>query len=267
MMDMMGRKIKYALQMRDGTDVRTIEDLRKHFNLPQVAGYFLDGKLVEWLRDRHYEETANEIEKLKENLKKDDPDLGEKLCTALGVKVEYPEPLDIPAIDARIKKEDKVSQRTRNPLAKAHLDALACNQRDLELLLAQGVTPIYLLGKGEGKTLITYVIPLARAGHRTFIGIEDTYVTFDPMGEGSQLKTAVEKQGIRLEHTARSMASRTTAARTACPWRRSSSKRSARFPTASCTGAMSRRRKTRFIWTAAGAGTSRCAKRKTASAR
>lgn len=200
MMDMMGRKIKYALQMRDGTDVRTIEDLRKHFNLPQVAGYFLDGKLVEWLRDRHYEETANEIEKLKENLKKDDPDLGEKLCTALGVKVEYPEPLDIPAIDARIKKEDKVSQRTRNPLAKAHLDALACNQRDLELLLAQGVTPIYLLGKGEGKTLITYVIPLARAGHRTFIGIEDTYVTFDPMGEGSQLKTAVEKQGIRLEH-------------------------------------------------------------------
>lgn len=109
MMDMMGRKIKYALQMRDGTDVRTIEDLRKHFNLPQVAGYFLDGKLVEWLRDRHYEETANEIEKLKKKLKKDDPDLGEKLCTALGVKVEYPEPLDIPAIDARIKKEDKVS--------------------------------------------------------------------------------------------------------------------------------------------------------------
>jgi hypothetical protein len=44
----MVKKIKYALTMADGAKVRTLEDLRDHFDWPHVLGYFLDGKLAEW---------------------------------------------------------------------------------------------------------------------------------------------------------------------------------------------------------------------------
>ena len=54
-------KIKYALTMADGAKVRTLEDLRDHFDWPHVLGYFLDGKLAEWLRDRYFDELKARI--------------------------------------------------------------------------------------------------------------------------------------------------------------------------------------------------------------
>lgn len=60
----MVKKIKYALTMADGAKVRTLEDLRDHFDWPHVLGYFLDGKLAEWLRDRYFDELAASVESL-----------------------------------------------------------------------------------------------------------------------------------------------------------------------------------------------------------
>ena len=40
-MDKMDRKIKYALQMGDGVNVRTLEDLRQHFDFNEVTGYYV----------------------------------------------------------------------------------------------------------------------------------------------------------------------------------------------------------------------------------
>ena len=54
----MAKKIRFPLQMKDGAAVRTLEELREHFDLESVLGYFSDGKLKTWLADRYYDEMA-----------------------------------------------------------------------------------------------------------------------------------------------------------------------------------------------------------------
>ena len=66
--------------MADGAKVRTLEDLRDHFDWPHVLGYFLDGKLAEWLRDRYFDELAASVE----SLPAESPDLEQQLCHRLG---------------------------------------------------------------------------------------------------------------------------------------------------------------------------------------
>ena len=51
----MAKKIKFALEMKDGAKVRTLEELQEHFDLKTIIGYFLDGKLQKWLEDRYYD--------------------------------------------------------------------------------------------------------------------------------------------------------------------------------------------------------------------
>ena len=73
----MARKIKFALEMKDGAKVRSnLEELRENFDLEKAVGYFLSGKLAEWLEDRYYEEEAEALDAID----KDAPDLREKLC-------------------------------------------------------------------------------------------------------------------------------------------------------------------------------------------
>ena len=57
----MARKIKFALEMTDGVEVRDLDDLREHFNLERVIKYFHSGQLLSWLRDRYYEDEADLI--------------------------------------------------------------------------------------------------------------------------------------------------------------------------------------------------------------
>ena len=74
------RKIKFALELKDGEEVRSMDELREHFDLEKVIGYFQDGKLIEWLEDRFFEDEAEEIKKLSEN----DPDFGKSSAIFLG---------------------------------------------------------------------------------------------------------------------------------------------------------------------------------------
>ena len=92
------RKIKYPLKMKDDCLVRTVEEFREHFDLIKMLEYAFttveggtgsDGtlknaKLTNCLRLRYYEDEADAISELRE----DDPQLAEKLCSVLGA--EYP---------------------------------------------------------------------------------------------------------------------------------------------------------------------------------
>ena len=60
----MARKIKFALEMKDKEPVRTLEDLRAHFDINKAVAYFLDGKLMTWLEDRYYEVEAAHLSDL-----------------------------------------------------------------------------------------------------------------------------------------------------------------------------------------------------------
>ena len=54
-------KIKFPLEMANGVQARTLNDLKENFDIEKVTGYFLDGKLQTWLEDRYYEDEAEAI--------------------------------------------------------------------------------------------------------------------------------------------------------------------------------------------------------------
>ena len=56
--------MKFALEMKDGVRVRTLQELRDNFDLNHITEYFLNGKLETWLEDRYYDEELEQIRKL-----------------------------------------------------------------------------------------------------------------------------------------------------------------------------------------------------------
>lgn len=77
----MAGKIKFPLKMADGAQVRTIEELREHFDLISVLEYYSNGRLIEWLESRYYDEEADKIKVLDHS----SADFKKNLCQILGV--------------------------------------------------------------------------------------------------------------------------------------------------------------------------------------
>lgn len=152
------KKIKFALEMKDGIQVRNLEDLRNNFDLEKTVGYFLDGKLITWLNDRYYEEEAEELEQLSKN----DAQLNKKLCKILGVGYQDKE-LDPEEIERRNERIAKLKQYTDNQEFIDNVDLVAFDQEDLADLLDEDEDVIYLC---QNK----FIIPL-RAENKKYIGI------------------------------------------------------------------------------------------------
>ena len=152
------KKIKFALEMKDGVQVRNLNDLQEHFDLEKAVGYFLDGRLLTWLKDRYYDEEAEALE----NLSKDDAQLKKKLCQILGVEYEDEE-LDPEEIEWRNERIAKLKQYTDNQEIIDNVDLVAFNQEDLADLLDDEEPVIYLC---QNK----FTIPL-REENKKYIGI------------------------------------------------------------------------------------------------
>lgn len=134
------RKIKFALELKDGEEARSMDELREHFDLEKVIGYFQDGKLIRWLEDRFFEDEAEEIKKLSEN----DPDFGKKLCDILGT--DYTEVEDIETIKWRKDRLEKLRQYTADAKILESVDWVAFAQEDLESIVGDEDMPstVYL---------------------------------------------------------------------------------------------------------------------------
>ncbi len=136
----MAKKIRFPLKM-NGTDVRTIEELREHFDLESVLGYFANGKLVTWLRNRYYDNEADAIEALAA----DDSELNQKLASILGVVIsEDTSSININDVQRRIEKIALLRQLTDDENIIAKVDAIALDQADLERIQKNGTKEIFL---------------------------------------------------------------------------------------------------------------------------
>jgi len=136
----MAKKIRFPLNM-NGTDVRTIEELREHFDLESVLGYFANGKLVTWLKDRYYDNEANAVEALSSG----DEKLGKKLCEILKVPyTENTEEVNIDIIKRRNEKLALLRQLTDDKEIIDNVDCVAFNQDDLSDIFNKDVKKIYL---------------------------------------------------------------------------------------------------------------------------
>lgn len=140
----MGGNIRIRLALADGTQARSLVDLREHFDLESVLEHYQDGKLLKWLRGLYSEAEADAVEALDENA----PDFQKKLCEVLGV--EYPgDEVDLEAIQRRKERLDRLRAVTDEPEHIAHIDQVAFDQEDLADLLDDGVTTVYLCGGSD----------------------------------------------------------------------------------------------------------------------
>ena len=154
------RKIKFALEMADGVEVRSLGELRKHFDLDKVIECFSDGKLLEWLEDRYYDEEAELIS----TINKDDENLPEELCKALGVDPEK-YVLDPEFIERIKEKKSILQQKTDDTNIIKNAKITALTQEDLADLLDLDEPLIYLCGE-------EFHIPIRVTG-KHYIGIFD----------------------------------------------------------------------------------------------
>lgn len=152
------KRIRFALEMKDGIQVRTLEDLQENFDLEKAVGYFLEGKLLTWLKDRRYDNIAEKLEKLSPK----DTALNKKLCQILEVQYQDEE-FDPEEIEWRNERIARLKQYTDNPQIIENVDIVAFDQEDLADLLDEEINIIYLC---QNK----FTIPLGET-NKKYIGI------------------------------------------------------------------------------------------------
>ena len=178
----MAKVIKFALDLKDGEAARTIEDLRKHFDLEKIVAYFLNGRLLTWLRHRHLDAEAEALEKLSH----DDGAMAKKLCEILGVAYEehqtHGETIDADAVKESNERMNALRQVTSDPEILAKIGRVAFDEKDLRRLAFDNEPEVYLC---NGR----FVIPL-NAQNKHYIGlgkvevviVSDECVDFDEKG-------------------------------------------------------------------------------------
>lgn len=158
----MGKRIiRFPLKMKNGAEVRTLDELKESFDLESVLGYFTDGKLATWLSNRYYEDKAKAVLELSA----DTPDLNAELCKILEVEYQAEEDsTDLEYIRRRNEKRNFLSQTTSDEILIKNIDSVALNQNDLNDCIDMGIKTIYLVGE------TTFSISL-KAVDTTFIGV------------------------------------------------------------------------------------------------
>ncbi len=140
----MARKIRFPLKMKNGAEVRTLEELRNNFDLESVLGYFMDGKLATWLADRYYDIESQKVSELNAN----SSDLKAQLCAVFGIEFaeEQADNIDIDVINRRNEKKNILSQLTDDAEVLSNINSVALNQDDLLDCYDLGLSTIYLVG-------------------------------------------------------------------------------------------------------------------------
>lgn len=140
----MVRKIKFALQMTDGMDITTIEELRLKSDIHAILQAYYNKKLMAWLRSRGHHEEVEAIEMLDEN----DENFIDALADILGL-CNQTVMLDIQSIKERENKIAKLRQYTSDMTYMDKIDSIAFEQSDIEKIIDKGYKIIYLCGNQQ----------------------------------------------------------------------------------------------------------------------
>ncbi|WP_352406981.1 hypothetical protein [Acetoanaerobium noterae] len=163
----MAKKFRFPLEMENGVEVRSIEELKENFSLAKILIYLSNGKLLTWLRDRYIDDIANEVEKLDCS----DPNLAKKISDIFNV--EYDEQNQKKLEEAK-EINNKISILKTFTLDKSFInvvDSIAFTQDDLYDLLDEGKNIIYLCGD-------SFSIPINKK-NMNYIGINNPVVVID----------------------------------------------------------------------------------------
>ena len=148
----------FGLVLKDGVEVKTLEDLRENFDLEKAIEYFKSGELLEWLEDRFYDDEAEKIE----NISPNDKNLSQKLCVALDVECDE----DVEFIQRVREKKKILAEKTDDENIIDNATTTALNQDDLANLLHLDYSTIYLCGE-------SFTVPI-RVANKKYIGVLST---------------------------------------------------------------------------------------------
>lgn len=140
----MAKKIKFPLKMKNGAEVRTLDELKENFDLESVLGYFADGRLTTWLSDRYYDDKAATVSALSV----DTTDLNAKLCEILEMEYQSEEDsTDLKSIQRRNEKLRILSTFTGDKEIISNIDIVAMNQNELFDILDKNPERVFLFGE------------------------------------------------------------------------------------------------------------------------
>ena len=183
----MARKIKFALEMADGSFVSNLEGLQKHIknndDVKKLVEYYLDGRLEKWLLDRYYDEEAKKLQLVD----KDDPDFTCKLCKAIDADYTPSEPVNIALIEYEKKMRKALEDVISDSKIIENAGSTVSNQSDLDFLIKNGKQTIYLWGDSFKLFVVKNISYIGILGKPSVdIGLPDL--------------EAVESYGIKLEN-------------------------------------------------------------------
>lgn len=136
------KRIKFPLVMKNGAEVRDIEELRKNFDLESIAEYFSSGKLEKWLENNYYDDMLEEIQELDSGAE----DFGRKLSEALGVEWKPEEAVDLQKVMKNVSLKEQIKPFISDKEVES-MEHIADTQEELEAFAKAGDTPIYLFGE------------------------------------------------------------------------------------------------------------------------
>lgn len=161
------KKVKLPLEMAFGKQVRSLQELKENWDLEKVLAYYLNGRLLTWLKDRYCYEEADKVEALET---KSGEDLGKVLCDIF--EVEFVETdiskIDVAVLENRNKRLEILRSYTADDIVLKNIDKVAFDQQELDMLLDGGETCIYLFKN-------IYKVPLTLI-NKNYIGIGDVEV-------------------------------------------------------------------------------------------
>lgn len=163
----MAKKIRFALEMKDGAEVRTIEELRETFSLEKALFYLSNGKLVTWLRDRYLDDLAEAVEALEA----DSDNLPEKLCEIFDVEYDKEAMENLEKAAEINRKKELLKNYTTEDKYFEVVEKIAFDQDELHDLLDNGENTIYLCGE-------KFSVPISKTGV-TYIGVNKPMVVIN----------------------------------------------------------------------------------------
>lgn len=137
------KRIKFPLVMRNGAEVRDIEELRENFDIGLAVEYFSNGKLERWLENNYYDDILQAVSELDSS----GQDFGRKLAEALGARQEDAGEVDVQAV----MRHTELKERLKPYVSEEQLEGMehiADSQEELERIAKEGCGRVYLFGEG-----------------------------------------------------------------------------------------------------------------------
>lgn len=134
------KKIKFPLEMKNGYQVREMDELQEYFDLERAVEYFSSGRLQKWLENTYNDDILEELEELTG----DEDDFIARFTEALGVECKA-DSVDIQKLLRQSMRKERLKRLLPEEEAEKILTMTADTQENLEELTENKCNKIYLL--------------------------------------------------------------------------------------------------------------------------